>query len=60
MKWEDFKGEPYTTLNWKWADTNIECPECGSKIKKDVSVVLACFPPKYHYKCFVCGWKGYK
>ena len=60
MKWEDFKDATLKNMESidfsEWKKTNIECPNCGILIYKNVRYVLACYPPKYKYKCLKCGW----
>ncbi len=58
MKWEDFTSS-YTATT-EWASTSIECPECGEYIKRNTMMVYTTYPPKFKFKCFKCGWLGYK
>lgn len=63
MKWEDFKKERESILQRsnpfdQLETTNIECPECGTLIYKDVGIALATYPPQRRYKCLECGWTG--
>ena len=41
--------------------TGISCPDCGTELVADYTIVLTSNPPKYHAWCpnRDCGWKGY-
>lgn len=59
MKWEEFVD----TRNPKGVQlaerkTDIECPQCNEYIFEDRSIILASYPPKLHYFCKRCGWRG--
>lgn len=60
MKWEDYKEQKTNRFKemppGNWIKTNIECPVCGKPIYKNMSLVLACYPPKYQYRCVECDW----
>ena len=58
MKWSEFKPNYIETPGWE--NTDIECPECAKYIKRNNYMVLTSIPPQYQYKCFECGWVGYK
>ena len=60
IKWEDFISPRYALItdNGKWHPTNIACPKCNGQLYRDTSIVLASYPPQYHYKCIHCGWTG--
>lgn len=62
MKWEDYQTEKQRTINifndnQVWIKTEIECPKCGEIIYKNMSLILASYPPKYTYKCPKCKWQ---
>lgn len=59
MKWEEFtrKGFSQPIIDFKKL-TDIECPNCGTYVYKDTSIVLTSNPPQYYYECLNCGWKG--
>ena len=60
MKWEDYKEQETNRFKemppGNWVKTNIECPVCGELVYKNVGLVLACYPPKYQYRCVKCDW----
>lgn len=56
MKWEEYQKNQLMNDYRDWAETYIECPNCGEKIYKNTTIVLTSMPPKFHYKCFNCGW----
>ena len=59
MKWEDFEKQmSYEYVYSPYTETNIECPECGKKIKMRNDIVLTTWPAQYQYEC-ECGWVGY-
>ena len=45
MTWEEFRKQPNTIEDYE--DTDIECPNCGEKIKKYTRIVLPTYPAKY-------------
>ena len=62
MTWEEFKKERETSHRYvgyqEYEVTQIECPECGENIFKNMSLVLTSYPPQHQYRCFKCGWVG--
>ena len=62
MKWEDYVNDRRLTNIYKgnqhYIRTDIECPECGALIYKNISIILASYPPQYHFHCEKCGWSG--
>ena len=61
MKWEEFN--PVTSRAYifeKYELTEIECPICGSLLRKRTDIVLTTNPPRYKYECHACGWSGAK
>lgn len=60
LKWEDFKNY-YSSMNMlsnNYAQTDIECPECGKFLFERRDIVLTSYPPQYQYEC-ACGFVGY-
>lgn len=53
--WNDFCNEKKGTPEG-CEITAIACPCCGRALYKDVSIVLASYPPTYKYFCKECGW----
>ena len=61
MNWYDYQAEKQRERNifhdnQLWIKTEIECPNCGEFIYKNMSLVLTCYPPQYTYKCPNCKW----
>lgn len=59
MKWEEHKNNMKLAYNYGAVlqATDIECPECGDVIYKDISVTYTTEPPQYRYTCLKCGWQ---
>lgn len=60
IPWDKFSNQIYYFDGERWEDTNIACPECGSMIERRTDVVLTSNPPKHHYRCTKCDWRGTK
>lgn len=61
MKWEEYENLKEDMSYYPThIRTDIECPECGTYIYKDVSIVYTSNPPKYKFICPNCDWSGYK
>ena len=60
LEWKDFKkqADHITIDNSRWKKMNVKCPKCGEPIYKDMTFVLASYPPQYSYKCLNCDWTG--
>ena len=61
MNWYDYQAEKQRERNifndnQLWIKTEIECPNCGELIYKNMSLVLTSYPPQYTYKCPNCKW----
>lgn len=60
MEWEEYKNKKkkiMSNYNYNLEETTIKCPKCGEFIYRDVSVVLASYPPQYKYICIKCDWQ---
>ena len=62
MNWYDYQAERQRERNvfndnQLWIKTEIECPNCGEFIYKNMSLVLTSYPPQYSYKCPKCKWQ---
>lgn len=62
MTWEEYKNERATHNIYKnnqhYIKTDIECPNCGEFIYKNISLALTSYPPQYQFHCEKCGWYG--
>ena len=60
MKWEDYKAQRELHNIYKnnqhYVLTDIECPNCGAFIYKNISLILTSYPPQYQFHCEKCGW----
>lgn len=56
--WEEYKVQSnrVTIDSSQWKKVDVKCPKCGEPIYKNITIVLASYPPQYQYKCFACGW----
>lgn len=44
----------------QYSEPKYDCPECGSgHMRKNLTMVLPSYPPKYQYECDVCGHVDY-
>ena len=51
--WSSYKKEQKDS---GYKKIEVACPYCGAPIYKDLTVVLATYPPQYRYFCKECGW----
>lgn len=44
----------------EYSEPKYNCPKCKTgKMRKNLSIVLASYPPKYQYECDCCGYVDY-
>ena len=41
---------------YKYSEPKYICPKCGGNVRKNLSIVLTTYPPKYEYMCDSCGY----
>ena len=62
MTWDEFRKqraeEQKRTRNFRYKETDIECPVCGARIFRDDMIVLTSNPPQHRYLCMECEWSG--
>jgi len=62
MTWKEYQNQRRQSNIYKnnqhYIRTDIECPECGALIYKNISLVLTSYPPQYQFHCEKCGWTG--
>lgn len=62
MTWKEYQNQRRETNIYKdhqhYVRTDIECPECGALIYKNISLILTSYPPQYQFRCVKCGWTG--
>ena len=58
--WEEFKNQStIKTIGYgQYQIMDVACPKCGKPIYKDLTCVLASYPPQHRYICLDCGWVG--
>lgn len=62
MDWYKYQAEKQRKRNLfndneMWIKTEIECPNCGEIIYKNLTSVLINCPSQYIYKCPKCQWQ---
>lgn len=62
ITWEEFKQGRLDNIKYighnQYQKTDIECPECGQPLYKNVTMILTSYPPQHQYHCMKCDWTG--
>lgn len=57
MTMEEYVSQNESILdcfNQQWSAVKFDCPKCGGGMRKDLTVVLTSYPPRYIYQCDKC------
>lgn len=61
MTWQEYQTMQ-AVINSKqtgtgyWVKTEVDCPECGGPVYKNIGCALTSWPVQYRYECWDCHW----